>query len=138
MNISLTLYYDTWFYWQCITSIHRVKKWSVNKQTNIQTKKILQQIKKRYSNMIIGNSWGILNEEVYYIITSNIKNYEPKIVTLSLPLLKPFSIIFQHFQWTIILETLHALPVFSFWFMNINIFSITSMFSKRLRIQKNK
>lgn len=34
--------------------------------------------------MIIGNSWGILNEEVYYIITSNIniifkflKNYEP-------------------------------------------------------------
>lgn len=34
--------------------------------------------------MIIGNSWGILNEEVYYTITSNIniifkflKNYEP-------------------------------------------------------------
>lgn len=35
-----------------------------NKQTDIQTKKVLQQIDERYSNMIIGNNWGFLIPEM--------------------------------------------------------------------------
>lgn len=31
-----------------------------NKQTDIQTKKVLQQIDERYLNIIIGNNWGLL------------------------------------------------------------------------------
>lgn len=35
-----------------------------NKQTDIQTKKVLQQIDERYLNIIIGNNWGLLIPEM--------------------------------------------------------------------------
>lgn len=35
-----------------------------NKQTDIQTKKVLQQIDESYLNIIIGNNWGLLIPEM--------------------------------------------------------------------------
>lgn len=35
-----------------------------NKQTDIQTKRVLQQIDEKYFNIIIGNNWGLLIPEM--------------------------------------------------------------------------